>query len=377
MRPTVRAILGTLLLLAPTWAAHAGIGLADDGRLTLSGDFRLRFEADWDSQRANGSERDDRNRARIRGRLGLTYKATDAWTLGLRARTGSRDSQQSPHITIYDFDDNPKGDRDALFDKWYVGFQSKRTRVWAGRNGFPFWRPHEIFWDDDVTPVGVALSYDPVVGDSKLTFTGGYFKLPDGAVDFGPEMGAAQLVYSTSTGAPDFTVAGGFYSIRGTDDIEHLRRGNGSRDYSIWTGNLQARLASGKHPFTLGLDLLYNSESYSADDPDPFTAANHDQTDGWSAYASWGATKKKGDWLLAVFYAHIETLALNASYAQDDWVRWGSATQTDSSDFEGFELRAVHALGKKMNLVARLYLVDAITSGQNGNRFRLDYNMKF
>lgn len=369
----------TTLILIPLvpGLATADIDLDEEGKLKLSIDFRFRLEADWDSQRADGRERDDRDRARIRGRLGLTYRPTDILTLGMRVRTGSQDSQQSSHITIHDFDDNPRGDEDVLLDKWYVRFENDKAWGWAGRNSFPYWKPNEFFWDDDVTPAGVAVGYTPVSGDSTLSLIGGYFTLPDGGVDFGPEMAAAQLVCSASAGATDFTVAGGFFGLDGSSGIELLRNGNGSRDYSIWVANLQARLEAGGRPLKLGLDLMHNAESYNANDPDPFTVANRNETDGWDVYVSWGSTGKKGDWLTAVYYAHIETLAVNASFAQDDWIRWGSATQTDSSDLEGFELRAAYALTAKMNLVARLYLVEAITSRQDGNRFRIDYNVKF
>jgi len=37
--------------------------------LSVSGDYRLRFEADWDSHKTSGKARDDRNRARIRARV--------------------------------------------------------------------------------------------------------------------------------------------------------------------------------------------------------------------------------------------------------------------------------------------------------------------
>jgi hypothetical protein len=90
-----------------------------------------------------------------------------------------------------------------------------------------------------------------------------------------------------------------------------------------------------------------------------------------------GGTKEAGDWQFGAWYTRIEALAVNPSYAQDDWVRWGSATQTDSSDLKGFELRAAVGLGHGQNLMARLYLVEAITSQQDGKRFRIDYNVGF
>ena len=68
---------------------------------------------------------------------------------------------------------------------------------------------------------------------------------------------------------------------------------------------------------------------------------------------------------------------MNASYAQDDWARFGSADQTDSSDFRGQELRVVRTLSKNADLTLRYYAVEAITSQQNGKRLRLDFNIKF
>ncbi len=158
---------------------------------------------------------------------------------------------------------------------------------------------------------------------------------------------------------------------------KHLRNGNGTRDYTLWVGNLQAKLQGAGKPLTLGLDVMHNSEDYSPTDPDPFTAAHYDQRDGFVSFATFGQLKKRGDWLAAYYYAHIETLALNASYAQDDWVRWGSATQTDSSDLKGHEIRFAYSLAKNLNVVARWYLVEAVTSVQDGKRFRLDFNHKF
>ena len=57
------------------------------------------------------------------------------------------------------------------------------------------------------------------------------------------------------------------------------------------------------------------------------------------------------------------------------WERQGP--QTDASDFEGHEFRAGYALSANINLLARLYFVEAITTEQDGNRFRLDLNWRF
>ena len=351
--------------------------LGEDGKLKLYGDLRFRLETDWDSQKSDGTERDDRTRARVRARLGLEYDPLSFLSFGARVVTGAKDSQQSPHITIKDFNNNDTGDKDAVLDKWYVKASGKVPWIWLGRNSFPFWKQNELFWDDDVTPAGVAGGFNGRWSDSQYKINAGYFALPDGAWDYNGNLAAGQFVYSKGLGKMDFHTAVGIFAFDGEPGAEHIRNGNGSRDYTIWVGSLQAKRQVAEKPLTLGLDLMHNIENYSSTDSDAFTAANRNEKDGYVLSAILGDTKKKGDWLLGYYYAYIETLSVNASYAQDDWVRWGSATQTDSSDLKGHEIRAGYAFTPNFNVVARLYLVEAITSQQDGNRLRVDFNYKF
>ena len=373
--------LSLLAVLTLSIQTVAGAAIFEQNGFKITGDFRARAEADFDSQRASGAARDDRNRIRIRARLGLEYAATDVFSFGLRLRSGSDDSHQSPHITVLDFDDNDTGDADFHLDKWFLKARgdhlfrrlpSGETWAWIGRNSLPFWKQNELYWDDDVTPAGIAFGFKTDTGEGSLAVNGGYFSLPVGMRDFAGNLAAAQLVYS----GKGFTVAGGLLDVDanpGDGDAARLLRGNGLRDYSIWVGSLQGKLGK----WTLGADVMHNDESYSPNDPDPVTAANFDQTDGFVLSVKYGGTRAKGDWLAAVYYAEIEALAVNASYAEDDWVRWGSATETRGSDLEGSELRFAYALQKNVNLVARLYLVESITTREDGSRFRLDFNYKF
>lgn len=357
--------------------APAATSQDEERKLQWQADFRLRFESDWDSRRAVGIKRLDRDRLRIRARFGLTFAPTSMLSFGTRVRTGSRRSQQSPHITIVDFDGFPTFDHEVLLDKWYARVVGERFSVWGGKNSYPFWKQDEFFWDDDVTLAGGAGSYKTPWKGWDFTLTVGYFALPDGGVGFNGRLGAGQLALSTTAGPVAFTAAGGVFFFDGAPGAEHLRRGNGARDYTLWVGNLQAKWQAWGQPVTLGLDVMHNSENYSPTDPDPFTAANHDQRNGYVSLVTVGQLSRKGAWLIGYYYAHIETLAVHASYAQDDWVRWGSPTQTDSSDLKGHEIRLAYAPLANANLVARLYLVEAITSVQDGKRFRLDFNYTF
>ncbi|MCP3964343.1 MAG: hypothetical protein GY719_41475 [bacterium] len=348
-------------------ADAAGAAIFEKNGFKITGDFRARAEADFDSHRASGIPRDDRTRIRVRARVGLDYAATDVFSFGLRLRSGSDDSHQSPHITVIDFDDNDTGDADFNFDKWFLKAKGEKAWGWVGRNSLPLWKQNEMFWDDDVIPAGLALGYKTSIrDDSSFAVNAGYFSLPVGMQEFSGNLAAAQLVYA----GKGFTAAVGLLDIDanpGDADATRLLRGNGLRDYSIWVGSLQGKVGK----WTLGADFMHNAESYSP------TVANFDQTDGLVLSVKYGGLSNKGDWLAAVYWAEIEALAVSSSYAQDDWVRWGSATETRASDMEGGELRFAYALEKNVNLVARLYLVDAITTGEDGSRFRLDFNYKF
>jgi hypothetical protein len=197
---------------------------------------------------------------------------------------------------------------------------------------------------------------------------------------FAGNMAAGQVAFQPSVGDVKLSFAGGAYVFDANpDDADGalLLQGNGMRDYEILAASAQVRWDVGDRPLILGADLMSNEEDYDPEDPDPFTAANSDQTDGYVFLATWGGLSDAKQWLIGYYYANIETFAVNNSYAQDDWVRWGNATQTRGSDMEGHELRFGWAFNSSMHLLARAYFVDAITSIEDGNRFRVDFNYKF
>ena len=365
--------------LLPQFSGHGATGITwldNNTNLTFYGDLRLRYELDWDSQTTSGVPRDDRHRGRIRARAGANYRLSDEWLAGVRVRTGSSRSQQSPHLTFVT-DDGSRDQLDFVVDRYFLQYKDSRFTGWAGRNLFPFWQQNELFWDEDVTPTGLAGSYDTRVGDGNLTATAGAFYLPDGGYDVHGQMLAGQLKYALPVKPSLFTVAGGLFYMHGEDDANNLSNRNGERDYLVGVASGQWSMPIRNTPLTFGADLFYNFMDYDAEDVAPFPAEDDDERLGYVLSVQLGQLKKQHDWLIGYYYIHIETFAVNASYAQDDWVRFGNGPQTDSSDIEGHEIRAGYALSANINLLARLYLVEAITTQQDGNRFRLDLNWRF
>ena len=348
--------------------------------LDIFGDFRFRFEQDWDSKDASSVKRDDRARARIRARIGIKISPNEFFEFSARLRSGNTDSQQSPHITIADFSGNGTGDKDVVIDKWYMKLKKDHLWVWGGRNDIPLWKQNELLWDDDVTLIGGAAGVkDFSFGPGKLSLHGGYTLLPDGMTKNHGDMGVGQVVYSTGINNVELTVAGGVLALSGDDSASsNLLSGNDLRDYTIWVGNLQVKTYVANIPVSLGFDYMHNSEDYSATDlVGTPTGTTDDDTEGFVVQIYLGKDNNKGDWLLGYSYADIETLAVNSSYAQDDWMRWGDAAQTRGSDFSGHEFRAAYVLPWKVKVLARLYSVESNNNPEDGNRFRIDFNRSF
>ncbi len=331
--------------------------------------------------RSDSTFRDDRARSRIRARAGIKFKPLSGLEFNIRGRTGSNDSQQSPHITIFDLDGNDLGDADFNLDKWYAKASSSGASLWVGRNGIPFWKQNELFWDDDVTVVGFGAQISRKLSDEhKLTFNGGYFGLPLGVQDLSGSAAVAQIVSSHSINGIEFNIAGGGIAIRADSDDEDsgsLLNGNGLRDYEILTASIMAKIPSSFGPVTLGFDLFHNVTDYGQSGSDAFAIQNDGEDTGIVLSAALGSLKERGDWLIGYYYARIETLAVNASFAQDDWLRFGSGTQTASSNFSGYEIRLGYAFHEKINLLGRFYDVESLTSPEDGRRARLDLNVKY
>lgn len=357
---------------------HQSLALTISDELKIYADFRLRFESDFSSHKANGTRRDDRDRLRARARVGMTFSPREDIEFGIRLRSGSDDSHQSPHITLVDFDDNDTGDANFNFDKWYLKYKGNGYSFTAGRSGLAFWKQNEILFDDDVTPMGVSYA----LSGSHLGLNAGYYTLPVGMQRSSGNLGAVQVTLKADIGSGTFAGAVGlaqFNAEPGDGDASTLLDGNGTRDYSIWAVNGQLKFDH----ITLGADYFINTEDYSANDADAFTAYHRDQDTGYVLSGSYGNTSPQS-WLFAYYYLNVETFAVNSSFAQDDWVRFGSAVETRASNIKGHEFRIGYGLAKNMNLLFRAYILDAIrkravgsAAREDGNRIRLDFNYKF
>ena len=351
------------------------------------GDFRLRLEQDWDYLQGDGMKHDDRLRLRFRLRGGFDYQFNDNWSARVQVRSGPHGSQQSPHVTIYDFDGGSSGPYEFNFDYWFMRYKSGGFEGWAGRNDLAFWHQDDLFVFDNVTYAGTGGSYRHEMGQSALTFNLNYVALPVGMRDFSGAGLIGQVVYERDAGDSGFTIAGGFSATNADPDdpvAANLLTENGSRDYSVFDLQLQYRSKMGDTHYKVGFDYTHNAEDYDDAPAGSFSEFHKDHVDGYVVHFALGEHANPGDWQFSYYYARQEALTTHSSYVQDDWARWGTAVQARVTNMKGSEFRARYTVRPGFNVIARLFFVDAIDLLQpgdmaleTGSRFRLDANISF
>jgi hypothetical protein len=372
-----------LILACLTIPFSVVYGEEKQNNFSWSGDFRLRFESDWNSKKANGVKRDSRDRTRVRLRVNSQYQFSDKLTINTRIRTGSNDSHQSPHYTIADFNGNDKGEFDLGLDKWFIRYktlsENTKTSTWLGRNSLSIWKQNEMFWDDDATVSGIGSQFETKLNDSNykalLGGSAGHVALPVGLTEYSGTMSFVQLHYQRSFSQAKIKVGSGLFDMNADPydiDGQQLLLNNGALDHRIWLNSINITLLS--WPVSMSIDYMQNILDYGAQE------LNLSQDNNKNGLVSSILINK----IFAIpslsfkyTYADIGALSVNSSYAQDDWMRWGNATETRATDFSGHEFRLKYQMENYGNILLRLYSVAAKSSIEDGDRFRVDWNVKF
>lgn len=338
------------------------------------GDLRLRWEQDFDSITPTGAVRADRDRLRARVRAGAKGELRDGLAWFARLRSGDHNSQQSPHITLWQDEGNRGNQSDINLDRLYLKWQpDDRSTSIVGRDSLAIWKPNELLWDDDVWVDGVSFAHARQGNPGTHSFKAGAALLSDGDANhtFGERSHVAfgQFVHAPKLPQGKLTVAEGVLLIHDRNGVANAV--NDDIDLVISYTNIQfSHDAAGAAAYSVGLDLMFNfRDGPSGDHPD--------DRFGFDLYATLGRFKNRGDWRIGYTFARIEKWAVPRFMAQDDWFRFGTATQTRSSDYRGHEFSAGCVITDRFNILARYFLVDALTTVENGRRFRVDFNVPF
>ncbi|MDD4878972.1 MAG: putative porin [Candidatus Omnitrophica bacterium] len=137
--------------------------------IKFSGDFRNRYQ--WDKSKSATSVATERNRDRIRVRLGADMKVIDDFKVGFGIATGTTTDPKSTNVTLGD----GFSFKNIILDYGYGQYiphwtAPVDTTFTAGKFKNPFWEPINALVDGDINPEGAALQLKYNVNPSANVF---------------------------------------------------------------------------------------------------------------------------------------------------------------------------------------------------------------
>ncbi|HEX6639073.1 MAG TPA: putative porin [Steroidobacteraceae bacterium] len=335
-----------------------------NARLSFAGDLRYRNES-FDVEYVDRN----RNRDRIRARVNASFRVNDTITGQIGLSTGSTDPR-SGNQTL----DGQNARKDFDLDVAYVAWTPDASwKLTAGKQRYPWLRTGSLFFDGDVNPEGLAVSYS-----RGNLFAGAFYDwLAERALSFGAPTGTNtdSIVYGAQVGyripvsdSVKLTVGATYFDFDGVQGYNPLFGGNSfgnttttsaavcSRtlvagascllsDYDIIEGFVDLGVTVGGRPLRAFVDYARNT----AAEVNP--AAGRKLDTAISAGLHYGTASAKGTWEAGLIYQRVEKDALFGQLLDSDF-------GDGNTDTSGFVVKAAHALARNLTVNASLFLND-------------------
>jgi len=202
-------------------------------RTKLKGDFRYRHELIDDDASGRNT---DRNRQRIRARLGIYSKVNDDVDVGIRLATGGLGGATSTNQTLT----GAFGSKAFNLDRAYFDYHPGRIEglhVIGGKMANVFNEPvgnSDLIWDGDVNPEGLAAKYSVKTADESMEFFvqgGGFYatenRRPEDQGLFGGQAGVKVAVPGFE--GVSLKVGGGYYDYANVENGALLGTASGNQ----------------------------------------------------------------------------------------------------------------------------------------------------
>ncbi len=313
--------------------------------ITLYGDFRYRHE--WAD---DATKSDDRNRHRIQTRIGLTGKVNEEVDYGFRLASGNAAEplkEGSPTSNNQDLG-NAFSSKNIWLDLAYFDYHPAAAtglNVLGGKIKNPYYRVgnSDLMFDNDVTPEGIAVSYQTDLAKSVKVFgSAGGFYVRERKTDadtslWGIQSGTTLMLDEQAK--TRLTVGAGYYNYGnvkgqtglGSDSTEFY--GNRSStdgryisDFDLVQGFAEIGLSAGPLPLRFFGDYMCN------------TAAAGEDT-AYLVGVSLGKTTTPGTWSLSYNYRDVEADALLGVLAEATFAGGGT-------NIRGHKISAAYQVAK-------------------------------
>ena len=301
----------------------ADLGLVPDwvNNVKIKGDFRYRHE--WTDDETST---DDRNRHRIRARIGIYGKVNDEVDYGFGLASGNSSTATSTNQDL----DGAFSSKNIYLDLAYFDYHPENIKgltILGGKIKNPLFRAgkNDLMFDNDVNPEGIALAYATNL-NSNLTVFGkaGAFYVEERSSDADTSLWAMQA--GATYNLPDMeetyvTAGGGYFDYGNTKGKAALSgfAGNKSTDTTTYDSDFDIAQVFGEVGFPVsGLpvkvfgDYLKNTSAKSSEDT------------GYLIGARIGKCKKQGSWQFGYNYRDLEADAVIGALTEGTFAGGGT-----------------------------------------------------
>jgi hypothetical protein len=329
----------------------------------------------------------DRNRQRIRARLGFDAQVTDHVKATLLLATGGTDPRSS-NQTLGDSNSRKSVGVDMAYADW--AFMPGGNLI-LGKQSWPFWRPGQsLFFDGDYNPEGGAVKFERgmLFGSAYGWWLSEQWNASETGENSDGNIFGAQAGLKFPLLGGETRVAAHYFNCGACQDQTSIlfnnnangnttyRVGNGTAnflkyDYDVVQLSAEMGVTLFDQPFSVWVDYATNT----ADDVEYDTA--------YAAGVSLGRASNPRTWNAAAWYQSLDKDALFAQLVDSDF----GDGRTDS---EGWVLRGAYAPVRNFNIQATYFINtlnkdvapvsgDGYAIGQelDYDRLQLDLNYRF
>ena len=329
--------------------------------IKIKGDLRARYEK-RDSKKSTGAT-NDKDRERIRLRVGAYGKVNDQTDFGVRLATGgSTASRTSSNVDMGD-SGSPKS---IYLDQAYIDYHPDRlpgTHMFVGKMPQPWMAADSgLLWDSDLNPEGVAVTYEKQFVPFKLMANAGTFIFQDNLSD-DTVLWSGQVAVEKAVGNGKLTLGISDYCFANSfSTTTNLTSGPNAN--TVGTGfNMIEGFGSyvftvAKMPVKINGQYVVNVDATGSDDT------------AYLAGITIGKAKEVGTWEVGYSYRDIGNDATVAGLNDSDF-----AGETWTGCY-GHRFNGKYQVMKNMS-ADLAYILSTDWKGQNANTFQADLNFKF
>lgn len=301
-----------------------------------------------------------RKRLRAIAAIGLTSKLSDVWSFTAQARTGLKNKQNVPAITLFQITDQAEGDKDVYLSRLYGTAKFGQMTLFAGKIPWKTQQITDLFWDRDLNPVGMHLDYR-IGSDQSFKFA--TFKPLDGASNTIGHMSIIQYQKTISTDFGQFNLYPWFVDYRGEDNATFAKK-----DTEFDNQFIRLAMAIKYGMWQLGTDIGLSIK----DTPTQFETEFSDQNLSYTIELKHGGLKTVGSYLTQLKYLHVERFSVITEFAQN------ASSRFATSNFKGWDLRIRHRLTKNLWVGGRLSKTERLVgTPEQSVKFRLEAKYTF